>query len=270
VAWRNTSAGQNITPNFLARNLGMPGMGPDKTASEGAFDQAYEFPNVRVAHVAVDLPVPVGYWRSVGHSHQAFFKESFIDECAHASGADPLAFRLALLADHPRERALLERVAKEAGWSPGQAAGGQRAQGIALHESFGTRVAMVVELSRVGGEVRIERVVAAVDCGLAVNPNLIAQQVDSSVVYGLSAALRGRIDFDDGRVAQGNFHDYPALPFTACPRIETHVMASTEPPGGIGEPALPPVAPALANALFVLTGRRVRTLPFMLNEETQA
>ena len=270
VAWRNISAGQTITPGFLSRNVGLPWMGPDKTASEGAFDQAYEWPNVRVAHVAVDLPVPVGYWRSVGHSHQAFFKESFLDECAHAAGADPLAFRLALLKNHPRERALLERVAKAADWNAAQTPGGARAQGIALHESFGTRVAMVVELQREASAIRLSRVVVAVDCGQVVNPNLVAQQVESSVVYGLSAAFGGRIDFADGQVAQANFHDYPALTLRDCPPIETHLITSTEPPGGVGEPALPPVAPALANALYVLTGRRIRALPFALNEEMRA
>ena len=270
VAWRNTSAGQSITAGFLARNVGMPGMGPDKSASEGAYDQAYEFPNVRVGHVDVELPVPVGYWRSVGHSHQAFFKESFLDECAHAAAVDPLAFRLGLLKEHPREHALLQRVAQAADWDAAQQAGGARALGIALHESFGTRVAMVVELFRDAGTIRLSRVVVAVDCGQPVNPNLIAQQVESSVVYGLSAALGGRIEFEDGRVVQENFHDYPALALRDCPRIETHLMNSTEPPGGIGEPALPPVAPALANALYVLTGRRVRALPFSLNEEMRA
>jgi isoquinoline 1-oxidoreductase beta subunit len=268
TAWRNVSAGQAITPNFLPRNVGMPGMGPDKTTSEGAYDVAYEFPNVRVGHVTVDLPVPVGYWRSVGHSHQAFFKEGFLDECAHAAKADPLKYRLDLLAQHPRQKAVLELVASKAGWgqplSPAPD-GSRKARGIALHESFGSLVAQVAEVSvDAQGSIRVHRVVCAIDCGLAVNPNTIAQQVESSVVYGLSAALYGRIDIEQGRVKQSNFHDVPALRLSDCPHIETHIVPSTAHPEGVGEPALPPVAPAVANALFALTGKRLRSLPLQL------
>ena len=263
VAWRNTTASQAIVPEYLARTLGMPGMGPDKATSEGAFDQAYEFPHAHVAHVTVDLPVPVGFWRAVGHSHQAFFKEIFIDECAHAAKQDPLDYRLALLADHPRERAVLQLAAERAGWPRASAEG--RALGLALHESFGTLVAQVAEVSRSEtGGIRVHRVVCAVDCGLAVNPNLIAQQMESAVVYGLSAAMSGRIDIENGRVQQGNFHDYPALALSQCPVIETHLVPSTAPPGGIGEPGLPPVAPAVANAFHALTGTRLRALPLTL------
>lgn len=267
-AWRNVSASQAITPNFLPRNVGMPGMGPDKTTSEGAYDVAYEFPNVRVGHVTVELPVPVGYWRAVGHSHQAFFKESFLDECAHAAKADPLKYRLQLLAQHPRQKAVLELAASKAGWgqplSPAPD-GSPQARGIALHESFGTLVAQVAEVSvDAQGAIRVHRVVCAIDCGLAVNPNTIAQQVESSVVYGLSAALFGRIDIVKGQVQQSNFHDYPALRLNESPLVETHIVASTAHPEGVGEPALPPVAPAVANALFALTGQRLRSLPLQL------
>jgi len=268
AAWRNVSAGQAITPNFLPRNVGMPGLGPDKTTSEGAYDVAYEFPNVRVGHVTVDLPVPVGYWRSVGHSHQAFFKESFLDECAHAAKADPLKYRLDLLAQHPRQKAVLELAALKAGWgqplSPAPD-GARKARGIALHESFGSQVAQVAEVSvDAQGAIRVHRVVCVIDCGLAVNPNTIAQQVESSVVYGLSAALYGRIDIEQGQVKQSNFHDYAALRMAECPVVETHIVASTAHPEGVGEPALPPIAPAVANALFVLTGKRLRSLPLTL------
>jgi isoquinoline 1-oxidoreductase beta subunit len=269
AAWRNVSAGQAITPNFLPRNVGMPGMGPDKTTSEGSYDVAYEFPNVRVGHVTVELPVPIGYWRSVGHSHQAFFKESFVDECAHAAKVDPLKYRLDLLAKHPRQKAVLELAASKAGWgqplSPAPD-GARKARGIALHESFGSLVAQVAEVSvDAQGEIRVHRIVCAIDCGLAVNPNTIAQQVESSVVYGLSAALYGRIDIEQGRVKQSNFHDYPALRLADCPEVETHIVASTAHPEGVGEPALPPVAPAVANALFALTGKRLRSLPLQLS-----
>lgn len=268
TAWRNVSAGQAITPNFLPRNVGMPGMGPDKTTSEGAFDVAYEFPNVRVGHVTVDLPVPVGYWRAVGHSHQAFFKESFLDECAHAAKADPLSYRLQLLAQHPRQKAVLELAAKKTDWGqplPPAPDGARQARGIALHESFGTLVAQVAEVSvDAQGAIRVHRVVCAIDCGLAVNPNTIAQQVESSVVFGLSAALYGRIDIENGQVKQSNFHDYPALRMNESPLVETHIVASTAHPEGVGEPALPPIAPAVANAVFALTGQRLRSLPLQL------
>jgi isoquinoline 1-oxidoreductase beta subunit len=268
VAWRNVSASQAITPQFLPRTVGMPAGGPDKTTSEGAFDIAYEFPAVSVGHVAADLPVPVGYWRSVGHSHQAFFTESFLDECAHAAGADPLKYRLALLANHPRQRAVLELAAAKAGW--GQALdnapdGAKKAHGIALHESFGSIAAHVAEVS-LGPDkrIRVHRVVCAIDCGFPLNPNLIAQQTESCVVYGLSAAIYGNIDIESGRVKQGNFHDYQVVRMVECPQIETHIVQSVEPPEGVGEPGLPPLAPAVANAVFALTGQRLRSLPLKL------
>jgi isoquinoline 1-oxidoreductase beta subunit len=265
AAWRNVSAGQAITPQFLPRDVGFPGGGPDKTTSEGAFDPAYEFPAVRVAHEAVELPVPVGYWRSVGHSHQAFFKESFLDECAHAASADPFQYRADLLAKHPRQRAVLELAAAKAGWGTplaDAADGAKKARGIALHESFGSIVAQVAEVS-IGSDqrIRVHRVVCAIDCGVPVNPNIIAQQVESAVVYGLTAALYGNIDIERGRVKQGNFHEYQPLRLFECPQVETHVVQSPEAPEGVGEPGLPPIAPAVANAVFVLSGKRLRSLP---------
>ena len=265
AAWTHVSASQAITPQYLPRVSGLPGMGPDKTTAEGAFDVPYGFPAVRVGHVTVDLPVPVGYWRSVGHSHQAFFTESFIDECAHAAGTDPLAFRLALLQDRPRQRRVLELAARQAGWGqplPPASDGAPQARGLALHESFGSVVAMVVEASlSADGSVRVRRVVCAIDCGLPVHPDLIAQQCEGSVAFGLSAALHGRIDIEQGRVKQGNFNDYPVLRLAQMPVVQTHIVPSTEPPQGVGEPPVPPVAPALANALFALTGQRRRSLP---------
>lgn len=264
-AWTHVSAGQGITSGFLSRNAGLPVMGPDKTSAEGAFDTAYEFPNVRVGHVNVDLPVPVGFWRSVGHSHQAFFKESFIDECAHAAGKDPYQFRRNLLLKHPRELNVLDLAAKKAAW--GQALspapnGSKMARGIALHECFGSAVAQVVEVwVNEQGELKVHRVVCAIDCGFAVNPNIIAQQIESSVIFGLSAALYGQIDFEKGQVKQGNFHEYRPLRLDETPIIETHIVPSALPPEGVGEPGLPPVAPALANAIFALTGKRLRELP---------
>jgi len=268
AAWDNVSASQAIVSRYLPRAAGLPFVGPDKSSAEGAFDAAYEFPAVRVGQVRVDLPVPIGFWRAVGHSHQAFFKESFLDECAHAAGADPLAYRLALLQQHPRQRAVLALAAERAAWGQPLAPasdGAPKARGIALHESFGSVVAQVAEVS-VGkdGAVRVHRVVCAIDCGFPVNPNLITQQIESAVVFGLSAALHGKVDIEKGQVQPGNFHDYPPLRLDACPVIETHIVPSLAPPEGVGEPGLPPIAPALANALFALTGTRLRHLPLRL------
>ena len=270
VAWTAKSAGPSIVQQFLNRQFGLPGAGPDKTTAEGAFDQAYEWPNARIGHAIVELPVPVGFWRSVGHSHHAFFKESFVDEAAHATGQDPLAFRLALLARHPRQRAVLQRAADQAGWGQPLAPaadGAKVARGLALHSSFGSTVAQVAEVSldpKDPKRIRVHRVVAAIDCGLAVNPNGIQQQMDSAVVFGLTAALFGEITLDKGQVQQTNFHQQALLRLSDCPAIETHIITSTEPPEGVGEPGTPPIAPAVANALFALTGQRLRSLPLKL------
>lgn len=269
VAWKNTSAGQAIVPQVVKRAFGLPGGGPDKTASEGAFDQAYEWPAARIAHAHVALPLQVGFWRAVGHSHQAFFKEGFLDECAHAAGADPLAFRETLLQQHPKQLAVLRAVAKAAGWgtpSPAAPDGARTARGIALHDSFGSTVAQVAEVS-LGPDktVRVHRVWCAIDCGFAVNPAGIRQQMESAVVFGLSAALHGGVDIVDGQVQQGNFHDQPIVRLTEAPRVECLILPSTEHPEGVGEPGLPPIAPAVANALFALTGQRLRSLPLKLS-----
>ena len=262
------SAGQAIVPQFIERVFGLPGGPIDKTALEGSHDQPYGWPAARFAHARVELPVPVGFWRSVGHSHQAFFKEGFVDELATAAKQDAVAFRLALLQGQPRSAAVLRLAAERADWGQPLAPlpdGTKRARGVALHRSFGTTVAQVVEVS-VGADkaIRVHRVVAAVDCGFAVNPNHVAQQIESAVVFGLSAALGGRIDIAQGRVRQSNFHDVPALRIDACPVIETHIVPSTEPPEGLGEPGLPPLAPAVAGAVFALTGQRLRSLPLQL------
>jgi isoquinoline 1-oxidoreductase beta subunit len=268
LAWRNVSAGQAIVPQMLGRLFGLPPAGPDKTTSEGAFDQPYEWPAARIGHQIVELPVPVGFWRSVGHSHQAFFKESFVDEAAHAAGQDPVAFRAALLKKHPRHHLVLQRAAERAGWgTPGAPApdGAKTARGIALHQSFGSIVAQVAEVSVAADKtVRVHRVFCVIDCGTPVNPGLIRQQMESGIVFGLSAALAGRIDIEKGRVQQSNFHDVPMLRIGKCPVISTEIIASSAHPEGVGEPGVPPIAPAVANALFVLTGQRLRTLPLKL------
>ena len=268
TAWHNISAGQAIVPQVLRRSFGLPGAGPDKTASEGAFDQPYEWPHARIGHEIVDLPLPVGFWRAVGHSHQAFFKESFVDEAAAAVGKDPLAFRAALLSRHPRQLRVLQRVADLAGWGqplPAAADGNRRARGVALHQSFGSVVAQVAEVSvNRDKQIRVHRVVCVVDCGFPVNPNLIRQQMESGIVFGLSAALHGDIRISKGQVQQSNYHDFPVLRIDECPVIETDIIPSKEQPEGVGEPGTPPIAPAVANALFVLTGQRLRALPLKL------
>ncbi|HLL17149.1 MAG TPA: xanthine dehydrogenase family protein molybdopterin-binding subunit [Rubrivivax sp.] len=271
TAWQQASAGPSIVHQVLRRLFDVPNFGfPDKTTAEGAFDQPYEWPHARVGHVVVETAVPVGFWRSVGHSHQAFFKESFIDELAHAAQQDPVAFRASLLARQPRQRAVLERAAQVAGWGGPLAVaadGAKKARGVALHRSFGSTVVQIAEVSLAPDSrtIRVHRVVCVIDCGTAVNPGLIRQQMESGIVFGLSAALHGGVTIENGQVQQSNFHDQPLLRIDACPVIETEIMASSEPPEGVGEPGTPPIAPAVANALFALTGQRLRSLPLKMS-----
>ncbi|HJV75232.1 MAG TPA: xanthine dehydrogenase family protein molybdopterin-binding subunit [Noviherbaspirillum sp.] len=259
VAYENKLASGAITHQVLERTFGLIGAGPDKTTAEGAFDMPYEFAHQRIAHVTVPTPVPLGYWRSVGHSHNAFFKESFIDELAHAAARNPVAFRRSLLKKHPRHLAVLEAAVAKAG---NPASG--RAHGVALHQSFGSIVAQVAEVSIEANTIRVHKVTCAIDCGIAVNPNIIAQQMESGVIFGLSAALYGEITIKDGKVRQQNFHDYPVLRIEHAPFVDTIVIKSAEPPEGVGEPGTPPIAPAVANAVFALTGKRLRSLPLRL------
>ncbi|MBI5276339.1 MAG: xanthine dehydrogenase family protein molybdopterin-binding subunit [Burkholderiales bacterium] len=256
------SAGDAITPGYLRRALpeltALGGM-PDKTAAEGLFDLPYGIAHQRMSHVATDSGLPVGYWRSVGHSHNAFFSESFIDELAAANGIDPVALRRQLLAEAPRHLAVLELAAAKSAWGGPLPAG--RARGVALQESFGSIVVQVAEVSLESGRPRVHRVDCAIDCGVVVNPMIVAQQMESSVVFALSAALHGRIEVLDGVVQQGNFPGYPLVRLAAAPQVHTWIVPSQRAPGGVGEPGVPPLAPAVANALFALTGQRHRTLP---------
>ena len=263
-----TSAGDAITPRWIER--GMPALAgpidaPDKTASEGLFDLPYGVPHQRIAHVATRSGVPVGFWRSVGHSHHAFFSEAFIDELAFEARQDPVAFRLALLQQAPRHAAVLQLAAEKSQWGAALPAG--MARGVALHESFDSIVAQVAFVSLAGGlpggRPKVHRVVCAADVGTVVNPGIVAQQMEGGVIFGLGAALAGRIDIDAGVVRQGNFPELGLTRMADAPRVETHLVPSTRPPGGVGEPGVPPIAPAVANALFVLTGRRLRALPLV-------
>jgi isoquinoline 1-oxidoreductase beta subunit len=239
--------------------LAAPFDASDKTTSEGLFDLPYAFANQKMEHVATRMGVPVGFWRSVGHSHNAFFSESFVDELAAEARTDPVAFRLSLLSSAPRFKAVLTLAAEKSGWGSKVASG--RARGVALHESFGSIVAQVAEVSLERGIPRVHKVTCAIDCGTVVNPGIVAQQMESAVVFALSAALFGRIDVRLGQVQQTNFPSSPLVRLAEAPLVETWLAPSQLAPGGVGEPGVPPLAPAVANALFALTGRRLRSLP---------
>ena len=263
VAWQQAIVGQSIlegTPfaAMLVKN------GVDHTSVEGAADSPYV---KRTPHHRVDLhspksPITVLWWRSVGHTHTAFVMESFIDELAHSAGQDPLAYRRRLLANHPRHLGVLNLAAEKAGWGRTLPAG--RYRGLAVHESFGSTVAQVAEVSVAKDQLRVHRVVCAVDCGVCVNPAGVRAQLEGGVVFGLTAALHGELTFQDGRVQQSNFHDYPMVRMKEAPEVEVHIVASTEKSGGVGEPGVPPLAPAVANAVFAATGKRLRRLPLRL------
>lgn len=255
-----------VTQSILAGTGFSPKAGAlDRTTHEGASDLPYAIPDISVDVHQVALGVPVLWWRSVGHTHTAFTTESFIDELAHLAGKDPLAFRLELLAGDPRRRAVLERAAEAANWATPLPPG--RGRGIAVHKSFGTYVAEVVEVTvKANDEFTVDRVIVAVDCGLAVNPDIVRAQMEGGVGYALSAALSGAITFVAGRVQEDNFDTYPVLRLSQMPAVDVHIIASEEPPSGVGEPGVPPLAPALANALFAATGRRRRTLPLLASE----
>ena len=262
---RIKSAGDAISPRWMSRvlpALSGPLDAPDKTTAEGLFDLPYAFANQHMSHVSTRMGVPIGFWRSVGHSHNAFFSESFIDELAFETKQDPLAFRLSLLKQVPRYAAVLKLAAEKANWGSALPAG--HAHGLAFHESFGSIVAQVAEVSIQGGMPRVHRVVCAIDCGTVVNPGTVAQQVQSSVNFALSAALFGKIDIQDGVVQQTNFTNCPLVHMAQSPVVETWIVPSTQSPEGVGEPAVPPLAPAVSNALFKLTGKRLRALPLLV------
>ncbi|AOW12818.1 isoquinoline 1-oxidoreductase [Hydrogenophaga crassostreae] len=251
------------TPSIMAASgfMKIPDNGVDSFAMEGIADHPYDVANQRIAFGRKEPGPNVWFWRSVGHSQNIFFMESFVDELAAAAGKDPFEFRRAMLDKQPRYKKVLEVAADKAGWGSPLPAGVFR--GIAVAQSFGSYVAEVAEVSvNADGRPRVHRVVAAVDCGMTVNPTIIERQIEGAIVFGLSAALYGKITLKDGRVEQGNFHDYPVLRSNEMPGVEVHIVPSTEKPGGIGEPGTPPIAPAVANALFAATGKRLRSLPF--------
>ena len=264
VAWHNHIIGQSImkgTPfEGLIRN------GIDVTSVEGAANIPYAIPNLRVDLTTTDVSVPVLWWRAVGSTHTAYAVEAFLDEIAEAAGKDPVEFRLALLKDHPRHAGVLKLAAEKAGWGTPAAQG--RFRGVALAESFSTYVAQIAEVSVANGGVKVERVVCAVDCGTAINPDQIRAQMEGGIGYGLGAILKSQLTLTKGAVDQGNFDSYEVLRLEEMPQVEVHIVPSQEPPTGVGEPGVPPIGPAVANAVYAATKKRIRMLPFSRNDLT--
>ena len=259
VAWTHTIVGQSIMTGTMFEAYGVKN-GIDSASVEGAADILYGIPNLQVELHTPKNEVPVQWWRSVGHSHTGFSVEAFLDEVAHAGGKDPYQLRRTLLAGQPRMLAVLDLAAQKANWDSALPAG--RARGIATHFSFDSYVAQVAEVSvEKNGTVHVHRVVAAVDCGQTVNPDTVKAQLEGGIIFGLTAALKTEITLDKGRVQQRNFNDYPMLRMFESPAIEVFIVPSTEHPTGVGEPGVPPVAPAVTNAIFAATGKRVRRLP---------
>lgn len=257
VAWFHHLTGSSVLARFLP-----PGFnnGFDPETVDGAEAPPYAFKAIRVDYTRHEPPhIPTAFWRGVGPTHNVFVVESFIDELAHSAKADPLAYRLALLKQNPRAENVLRLAAQKAGWQGPRA--GAVGRGLSVQFAFGTYMALVVDAQLVQGEVVVKRVVCALDCGVVVNPDTVRAQVESAVIFGISGALWGGITFKNGRVEQSNFHDYRVLRMHETPLIETHIVASQEAPGGMGEPGTSALMPALANAVFAATGQRIRKLP---------
>jgi isoquinoline 1-oxidoreductase subunit beta len=261
TGWRHVIVGQSIMADTFFAPI-MIKNGIDPTSVEGAATIAYAIPNLTVDLATTKSAVPILWWRVVGSSHTAFAVEAFIDEVAHAAGEDGFTFRRKLLEHQPRMKAVLELAAEKAGWSKDPMAKG-KGRGIAVAEAFKTFVAQVAEVSVDDtGRVKVDRVVCAVDCGTAINPDIIAAQMEGGIGFGLGAVLYGQITLKDGRVEQDNFNSYRVLRMNEMPKVEVYVVPSAEPPTGVGEPGVAPVGPAVANAIFAATGKRIHKLPF--------
>jgi len=256
VAWLH----RVVTQAALGGGRGGSGVNGDAVA--GARQLPYAIPNLRVENIITESAVPVAPWRSVGHSQNGFVTEAFLDELAAAGHKDPVALRRRLLANAPRDLGVMELAVSRSEW--GKPMGAGQGRGIAVHAATGSYVAQIAEVTVRGGDIRVDRVVCAVDCGIAISPDTIAAQMEGSIIYGLTCALKGEITIADGGVVQDNFNDYPLLSMTETPRIEVHIVPSTAAPGGVGEPGVPPIAAAVANAVFAATGKRLRKLPFRM------
>ena len=258
VAWNNRFAGSSIIARWLPPAFKN---GLDGDTTEGAIELVYDLPNLHVEYVRVEPPgIPTAFWRSVGPSHNVFVTESFIDELAAAAKQDPVAYRRALLDKTPRAKGVLELAAQKAGW--GQPLPERTARGVSLQFAFATYMAQVAEVEVANdGAVRVRRVVCAVDCGTVVNPDTVKAQIQSAIIFGVTAALYGEITLKDGRVEQSNFHNYLMLRINEAPAIEVYIVKSAEPPGGTGEAGTSAIVPAVTNAIFAATGKRLRKLP---------
>jgi len=265
LAWQHTMVGQSILIGTPFEKAAVKN-GIDSTSVEGLADSPYlkEIPNHRVELHSPRTGIPVLWWRSVGNSHTAFVVETLIDELAQAADQDPVEYRRALLKNSPRHLGVLNLAVEKAGWGGDERAPEGRARGVAVHAAFGSFAAQVAEVSVENGRIRVHRVVCAIDCGTVVNPETIAAQMESGIAFGLSAALYSALHFKDGRVQESNYHDYRVLRLNEMPVVEVHIVPSTEKPGGVGEVAVPHIAPAVANAVARLTGQRLRELPLRL------
>jgi isoquinoline 1-oxidoreductase beta subunit len=264
LGWRHHIVGQSLLKNTRLAELLIKD-GVDGSSVEGAVNTPYAIPNLQLELTTSDITVPVLWWRSVGSSHTAFAIETFIDELAVAAGADPVDFRRALLAAQPRHLAALDLAVANSDWGKPLDKGQGRGRGIAIHETFNTVVVQIVEVSVSRRRFRVNRVVCAVNCGTAINPDVVTAQMEGGIGYALNAALYGEIVLDHGQVRQSNFHDYKPLRISEMPQIDVHIVASDAPPTGVGEPGVPPLAPALANAIAAATGQRLRKLPLRLS-----
>ena len=264
VTWRSRLVGQSIMAGTMFAAMMMKGKDYDPASVEGVDDLPYSIPNIAVESHQAEINVPVQWWRSVGHSHTAFAVECFIDELAALAQKDPYQFRRALLQKQPRHLGVLDLAAQKAGWDKPLPKGMGR--GIAVHFAFGSYAAHVAEVSVTDGSVRVHRMVCAIDCGQYVNPGIIAAQTEGGAIFGASAALFQELTFENGRLQQTNFNTFPVMRMNECPEIETHIVDNHEKSGGIGEPGVPCAAPAIANAIFAATGKRIRRLPIRMTE----
>jgi len=268
VGWQHRIVGQSILRNTPFADAFIKN-GIDGTSVEGASNLPYAIGNIAIDLHTTDVGVPVLWWRSVGSTHTAYSLETFIDELAEAAGRDPVEFRLSMLGNHPRHAAVLRLAAEKAGWGKPVPAG--RGRGIAVAESFNSYVAQVADVAvDTSGQIKVERVVCAVDCGRVVNPDVVRAQMEGGIGYGLGAILHNAITLDGGRIEQSNFHDYLPLRIDEMPAVEVHIVPSAAAPTGVGEPGVPPIGPAVANAVHAATGKRIRSLPFATHGLTTA